>query len=60
MPFTNFSSTPSTSRYWLSRNFTSACAVVSLSLPMMHNPYCSVFVCGVAPMPPGPSFTSLE
>ncbi|CDL11528.1 hypothetical protein [Klebsiella pneumoniae IS43] len=34
--------------------------VVSLSLPMMHNPYCSVFVCGVAPMPPGPSFTSLE
>lgn len=47
-------------RYWLSRNFTSACAVVSLSLPMMHNPYCSVFVCGVAPMPPGPSFTSLE
>ncbi|ACI06678.1 hypothetical protein H238_4282 [Klebsiella pneumoniae UHKPC179] len=27
---------------------------------MMHNPYCSVFVCGVAPMPPGPSFTSLE
>ncbi|MCM0965268.1 hypothetical protein KTC89_28785, partial [Klebsiella pneumoniae] len=30
------------------------------SLPMMHNPYCSVFVCGVAPMPPGPSFTSLE
>ncbi|EOY77172.1 hypothetical protein H232_5113 [Klebsiella pneumoniae UHKPC81] len=27
---------------------------------MMHNPYCSVFVCGVTPMPPGPSFTSLE
>jgi hypothetical protein len=28
------------------RNFTSACAIVSLSLPMLHNPYCSVFVCG--------------
>jgi hypothetical protein len=25
------------------RNFTSACAIVSLSLPMLPNPYCSVF-----------------